>query len=350
MMKKLLKPCLAVSLMSLAAGAQEAAAPAVPAVPAVPAAPAAPAKPVQNADQLLAFLPDVVATYGDKKVTAAEVKELVKPRLQQAIQLGGQTIPEKEIKDGVAAMVKQMVDFGILIDLAEKDGVKADPVAAKAEFEKALQANPMLEQMLTAQGMTKEKVIDQAAREMALNKWVETKITPTVKPNDDDVKKFYNDNAAKFEKPETRKISHILVKTEKEDSAEKKATAKKKCEDLLAKVKAGGDFAALAKENSDCPSGKRDGGSLGDCANDGSLIKEFTDVAFKLEKGKNSDVVETEFGYHIIKVNDITPAGKTALDKAKDDIVRELSGPKINAAVMQKLEEAKKTVTVKINI
>jgi parvulin-like peptidyl-prolyl isomerase len=373
MSKKLLMPCLMIFWMGLAAQAEpispDTTATAEPAI-AAPAEPVAadvapvpegapvgtteaaqaPEMPVQSADDLLAFLPDVVATYGEKTLTATEVKDLIRPQLQRALQAGGPAIPETEIKSGVTELIKQMVDMNLLSDLAAAKGFKPDSEAAKKELDKAVQENPMLEAMIAAQGGTLEKAIEQSARMMAIDKWVETQIVPAHLPSDEQLRKYYDEHAAEFEKPETRKLSHILVQTKESDPVEEKAAAKKKCEDLLAQVKAGGDFAALAKENSDCPSGKQSGGSLGECANDGSLVKEFTDAAFQLEDGKVSEVVATEFGYHVIRVDGIQPAGKIPLDQVKDEIAKELSGPKVNEAVMKALEEARTAAKVQIHL
>ncbi|UCE73802.1 MAG: peptidyl-prolyl cis-trans isomerase [Methanomassiliicoccales archaeon] len=86
------------------------------------------------------------------------------------------------------------------------------------------------------------------------------------------------------------RASHILVKTQQE------------CEDLLARIKNGEDFAHLAKKHSQCPSGSR-GGDLGFFQR-GSMVKEFDDAAFGMEKNQVSEPVKTQFGYHLIKVTD----------------------------------------------
>lgn len=329
-------------------------APAVEPAPAPEAAPEAvveaPAPaPVKSAAEMLAFLPETVATYGDKKVTAAEIKELIQPQLERALQPGGPAVSEAELKEGISQLARQMVDMNLLVDLAAKDGFLPDRDAARKELENAIAENPMLEAMMNAQGATLEQAVEQGARMMAIDKWVETKIAPSLRPTDEELRKRYEDNAAEFEKPETRTLSHILIGAKKDETAEAKAAAKAKCGDLLKKVKEGGDFAALAKEFSDCPSGKS-GGSLGDYDKDGPLVKEFLDAAFQLEAGQVSDVVETEFGYHLIRVDAIQPAGKTPFEKVKDDLAKEMSGPKVNDAVMKALDEARKAANVEIKI
>ena len=106
--------------------------------------------------------------------------------------------------------------------------------------------------------------------------------------------------------PEQVRASHILISTKpidpNADPNQAKAQAKDKAEELLKKVKDGADFAALAKENSDCPSNAQ-GGDLGLFPR-GQMVKPFEDAAFALKVGEISDLVETQFGYHIIKVTE----------------------------------------------
>jgi peptidyl-prolyl cis-trans isomerase C len=113
---------------------------------------------------------------------------------------------------------------------------------------------------------------------------------------------------------------------------------------LLKKVKAGGDFAALAKENSDCPSKER-GGDLG-FFDRGTMVKEFADTAFAMKVGEISGVVETQFGYHIIKVTDRQKGGMTAFDKAKTDIVKSLQDKKKGELFKAMLEKIKAQATI----
>ena len=119
------------------------------------------------------------------------------------------------------------------------------------------------------------------------------------------MKKYYEDNKKSFY-TDTVTASHILLKTQddegKELSAEKKKEAKKKAEEALAKVKAGEDFSKVAKEYSQ-DSSASSGGDLGTFGRN-QMVTEFEDAAFAMKPGEISDIVETQYGYHIIKVTD----------------------------------------------
>jgi peptidyl-prolyl cis-trans isomerase D len=113
------------------------------------------------------------------------------------------------------------------------------------------------------------------------------------------LRKYYEDNAARNETPERRKASHILVESGTDDSA-----ARTKADALYARAKAGEDFAKLARENSDDPGSKAGGGDLGWATRE-SYVKEFSDALFGMQKGEIQGPVRTQFGYHIIRLDDV---------------------------------------------
>ncbi len=108
---------------------------------------------------------------------------------------------------------------------------------------------------------------------------------------------------AKFQPESGRRAQHVLIDTRQDTTPEQKAAAKKEIEAVLAKAKMGDDFAELAKKYSDCPSSEK-GGDLGKFSK-GQMVPEFDEAVFNMEVGEISDVVETQFGYHIIKLNEI---------------------------------------------
>jgi peptidyl-prolyl cis-trans isomerase C len=166
---------------------------------------------------------------------------------------------------------------------------------------------------------------------------VEAEMKDTV--GTDDAKKFYDENPGQFERPEQVQASHILVKVEAGATEDAKAEAKKEAEEILKKVKAGGDFAALAKEHSDCPSSAQ-GGDLG-LFGRGQMVKEFEETAFGMKPGDISGLVETQFGYHIIKVTDKKEAGKIAFDEVKDDLEKYLTQRKQQEFLQEYREKMK---------
>jgi len=137
-----------------------------------------------------------------------------------------------------------------------------------------------------------------------------------VVPNDEEVQTFYKQNQNRFKVPETRRASHILINAEKGKDA-----AKKKIEELLKAVKADPKrFAALAKANSQDPGSAANGGDL-DFFQKGMMVPPFDKAVFEAKKGDIVGPVETDFGYHIIHVTDIRPAGIKPFAECRDEIV-----------------------------
>ncbi len=140
---------------------------------------------------------------------------------------------------------------------------------------------------------------------------------------DEDAKKFYDENASKFQGDEERRASHILIAFGASKDAAAKAAAKKKVEEVLAAAKKpGAKFDELAKKYSQDPGSAANGGDLGPIKR-GIMVKPFEDAVFSMAPGSISEPVETEFGYHIIKLTGVTGAAQ-GFDQAKAQIRAEL--------------------------
>ncbi|NML31292.1 SurA N-terminal domain-containing protein [Paraburkholderia antibiotica] len=145
-------------------------------------------------------------------------------------------------------------------------------------------------------------------------------------PTDADLKKFYDDNIAHFRTEGEVRASHILIAAPKDASAADKAKAKQKAEELLAQVKAHPDqFAQIAQQNSQDPGSASKGGDLGYFGR-GMIAggQAFDDAVFALKKDEISGIVQSDFGFHIVKVTDVKPAVTKSFDEVKEQIARDL--------------------------
>jgi len=168
-------------------------------------------------------------------------------------------------------------------------------------------------------------------------------LVPTIKVDDDDVKKFYNENASKFQGNEQRRASHILIGFGVSATSEQKQVAKAKAEALLATIKKNPkSFEELAIKNSQDPGSATKGGDLGSFGR-GAMVKPFEDAAFSMKVGQVSDLVESEFGYHIIKLTEIT-GQSSDFESLKPQIKAELIFQKAQAAFTEKAESFSNTV------
>ena len=150
----------------------------------------------------------------------------------------------------------------------------------------------------------------------------------------EDIQRAYEDNLQQYSTPEQVRASHILLKTEGKDDA----AVKKQAEDLLAKVKAGADFAQLATKYSEDDTSKVKGGDL-DFFGKGSMVPEFDKVAFSMKPGEISDLVKTQYGYHIIKVTDKKAASTKPLEEVRAQIEDQLKWERAQAEAQRIADE-----------
>ena len=141
--------------------------------------------------------------------------------------------------------------------------------------------------------------------------------------DDQEILTYYQNNLTQFSRPEQRKASHILIRTNDTDTAEQKEASRKEIEDILAKVQSGEDFGELAKQFSKDGSASR-GGDLGYFGR-GQMVKPFEDAVFSMTEGDTSGVIETQFGLHIIKLDKIQVAAVSPLEAVKSTIVEKLT-------------------------
>jgi len=286
----------------------------------------------------------IAATAGDVKITVAEVDQLVEPRLKN--------IPEAA-REGQASLIKKRaLDSLIFQKLLEKKFVenKIDVTDADLdkEIEKILADNNItvedFKKRVVEMGRDFNEFRDQVRNGMKYQQMMDKLAADKLAVSEEDIKAYYDQNPDRFKQEEEVQASHILVKVDPNASEADKAAAKAKIDALLVRVKAGEDFAAIAKEASDCPS-KENGGDLGFFTRD-RMVKPFADAAFALEKGKTSDVVETQFGYHIILTTDKKDAKTIGYDEAKADIKTQLEDGKRREFAGQFREELLKNSNI----
>jgi peptidyl-prolyl cis-trans isomerase D len=155
----------------------------------------------------------------------------------------------------------------------------------------------------------------------------------TITPQD--IESYYNSNVQQFQTPEQVRASHILLKTEGKDEA----AVRKQAEDILKQAKApGADFAALAKKYSEDDGSKANGGDL-DYFPKGRMVPEFEQAAFSMQPGQISDLVKSQFGFHIIKVVDKKPAATRSLDEARSQIQGTLAAQRVEQQIADRTRD-----------
>ncbi len=270
----------------------------------------------------------VAVTVNGVDIKESQVEAQLRPQLQKmAAQLPPAFVEQYKKQLGQQVLEGMIVEQ--LLDEKVKDNniVVTDEDVVEHLEKAAAQQNLTLsdiKEMMEARGQSFDEAKQRIKKGMVYQKFFEAQWAGKINVTEDEAKKYYDENAKQLEQI---RASHILVTPRSadpnSDPNEAKAAAKAKAEDLLKQIKDGADFAELAKTYSDCPSSKQ-GGDLGFFSR-GQMVPAFEEAAFALKPGQVSDVVESPFGYHIIKVTD---RKNDTFEKAKDDILERLTQAK----------------------
>lgn len=190
--------------------------------------------------------------------------------------------------------------------------------------------------------------------EMLVNDFIATeylrrKVVEKIVVTEDDMKSYYKTYQDDFKTPEMVKARHILIRVDKSASAEDKGKAKEKAGEILKKIKAGGDFVALAAEVSEDPGSKTKGGDLGFFAR-GRMMPEFEKAAFSLKVGEVSEVIETPYGFHIIKLEEKREAAIEPYEKVKERVREKVFNEFKKAKVENFLEKTMNAAKAELNL
>jgi len=277
-------------------------------------APAA-AKP---ADAMAALFGDPVIAKGKGfEIKRSELDQVV-TGLKSAAAAHGQTIPPGQVSMIEGQLLSRLIQVQLLLQKAtaedKSNGVQKAEMQMNALLERA-GSQEALERQMKAVGMTipelRAKVTQENTAQAALTRLLNVTVT------DADVKQFYTNNPADFEQPEMAHVRHILLMTmdpvtRTPLSTDQQLAKRKQIDSLLKQIRGGADMAALAKEYSEDPGSKDNGGEIPAFPR-GQMVPEFEAAAFSLTNNQVSDVVTSTYGYHIIKLIDKTPAKKMAL-------------------------------------
>jgi peptidyl-prolyl cis-trans isomerase C len=289
---------------------------------------------------------DMVAVVNGAVITQEEFDRVLDYERRRAAQ-NGQQIPDAQMSKIENSILDSLIVGELLFQESKKQGiqVKSETVTeqfmtvkqrfpSEAEYKKALEENKI----------TESKIRADIKRDMAIQQLIDKEVDQKVKITDEESKTFYDTNPQLFQQPERVKASHILIKVDEGASEEKKAEALKKIKEIQQKVQKGEDFAALAKTYSEGPSAPR-GGDLNYFGR-GQMVKPFEDAAFSMKPNETSDIVETKFGYHLIKVVDKQPAKKIVYADAKNRINKHLKDQKLRTDRQLYFDKLKKDAKI----
>ncbi len=265
-----------------------------------------------------AQLPDVVA-----KVNGLLVK---KDELQMAITnlegRAGAAVPAEQRDTVYRQVLDRIVGYHLLVQEAKVRKFEAPPWDVDkrlSDIKSQFPSEQAFKDMLQQRGMTEERLRQETAETIAVNAMLEKEFESLAAATDEEVRKFYEGNKPRFREEATVHASHILIRLEQNADAAARTKARAEIESIQAQLKKGGNFAELATKRSQDPGSATKGGDLGFFGR-GQMVPAFEEAAFTTKAGQVSGIVETPFGYHLIKVAETKPGRDVGFDEVKEQI------------------------------
>ncbi len=315
----------------------------------------------QDAEQTQANVtPKVAAVVNGEEISMTEldqfanIRQLMMKLLQTDQEFASvllQSKPGQEVINEYRKLkVNQLIINKLLVQEAKKKGIKISDKEKEKLFNDQVSAlkqqnklnDEQLEKALAQEGIESldqyRDVFFERNEDNFLVEKLQKEAVADVSVTDEELKKFYEDNKKQFQVPAQKKVSHILF----ED--------KSKAEEVLKEINKGGSFAEIAKANSTGPSAKN-GGDIGYITeNQQGLDATFAKAAFALEVGEVSEIVKTQFGYHIIKVTDSKASGVKSFAEVKDQLRKQLLNQKQSQAWSKYVQDLRENADITINI
>ena len=294
-----------------------------------------------------ATLPAVVARVDGRDVPRRELLERAEAMRIQMRQMGGPAPPETE--EFYREMLDHVVGAHLLHAEAQRRGLAPKPEQVATQLQ-ALRARfpseEVYRQQLAAQGMTEEEVREDLVRNLAIQALVAADAGEPG-PDEAEERRFYEENRERMKRPAQVRVRHILIGAGGDATPEQREAARKEAESLRGRVVAGEDFAKLAGEASDDPSSRAQGGLL-PWFGPGDMVPPFEKAAFALEPGATSEVVESPFGFHVIRLEERRAESAVPLEEARPQIRQLLARRHSRDALRAKVEALRKQAKVEV--
>ena len=289
---------------------------------------------------------DRVAVVNGVNIASKDFNQALNYYLQMVAQRG-QQIPESQMPEIKNAILENLIITELLFQESKQKGIQVNAedvtkqlqsikqqVPSEAEFKKLLGENQITESDLRLQ----------IERDMAIQQLINNEVAQKVMISDEESKTYYDTHPQSFVQPEQVRASHILIKVDADATEAQKTEARKKITAIQQKLKKGEDFASLAENYSEDTTSKK-GGDLGYFGR-GQMVEPFEEAAFRLKPNEISDIVETQYGYHLIKVVDKKPEAKLTYAEVKDRLDQYLKQQKLQSAEKLYIDNLRKNAAV----
>jgi peptidyl-prolyl cis-trans isomerase C len=262
-------------------------------------------------------LPDVLARVNGEAIMKVDFDRLIKNMEVSA----NQPVPAERRDEIFRRALDQLVTYTVLTQETRARKISVTDAEVEENLKQMRSQFPNEEafkKALAARGMTVEKLKSDAKVDMSISKMMDAEVASQSAPTDAQIREFYDKNPDKFKQDEAVRASHILFKVAENADAASKKKALDQAQSVLKQVRSGADFAELAKKYSADGSAPQ-GGDL-NFFTKGQMVPAFDEAAFALKPGQISDIVTTQFGYHIIKVTDRRGASTVPFEQVSEKI------------------------------
>lgn len=263
-------------------------------------------------------------------------------KVRQRLDRMGRPLMRSQLSEIERRVLENLINNELLDQEAKKERVKVDEQAVNEQFnkiKKRFEGGEKYKNALEKMNLNEADIKSQIEKGLYVQKLIDQEFVQKITVADEEIRAYYDGHPDLFKKSAEIRASHILIKVDSGSDESQKAVSYKKIEEVQKKIEQGGDFAALAKEFSEGPSNVK-GGDLGFFKR-GQMVKPFEEVAFDMAPGEVSDIVETRFGYHLIKVFEKKPETISEYGEVKDKLQQFLKQQEVKKQLKDYIEGLK---------
>jgi peptidyl-prolyl cis-trans isomerase C len=292
---------------------------------------------------------DTVATVNGSAITRADFDREVSRTRQ--LYNRGKNLENPGLPKIKEEALNHLIERELLYQESRNKGITVDEAVVKGRIDGLRDRFPSdeaFENGLEKMNLSKSVLETQLREGLAIQELIEKQVAQKVEVSEEEARNYYDKHQGLFEQPKRVRARHILVKVGPKAGKSEKAEARKKLEKVQERLKNGENFSSLAEEVSECPSSKK-GGDLGYFSK-GQMVKPFEEAAFALKPEEVSDIVETRFGYHLIKLLDKKEASIVPYDEAKEQLTEQLKQQKIREKITEYVAGLKEGAKIEKNM
>jgi len=293
-----------------------------------------------------ANIPPIVARVNGEAIERWEFDNAVKRIEARA----GAPVPPEKRDEVLRNLLDQLIAYHLLAQESRARKIDVDEATVEAQMGQIRGSFPTdqaFQQGMAAQGLTLDQVRQQTRTNLLVQKVIDAEVASKIVVQDAEVSAFYQQNLDRFKQGDTVHASHILIGLPQNATPQQKSEAKTKAQAVLKQVRGGGDFAAVARAESQDPGSAQNGGDLGFFPK-GQMTPAFEEAAFKTRPGAITPIVETPFGFHIIKVHERRAPRTAPLDEVGGQIKNFLEQGQREQKLEQFVEQVKTKSKIEI--